>query len=1626
MNIALHRISAIVDSLKRGRCVLCVSSRLDTGKSVCALIETLLHELEELDEPEAPEASATPAMIDWQSARRVLKTQPLTAAAYVRRHLGDRFLPALARATRTANVPSSVHLLAELPFRSVITTSLGHGFERSTFDGAVYTAHDTSLLYLDNRERHLFKVLGDVKDPGTIVWTASDVRTVLTDIERRATIGQMYSGCNFLFLGFAPDDPDFGIVLEHVLLPASDIDAEHYAVMPGISAMEREELSSAYNISVLDQDDEVKFICEVRDALGEGADAGARRSLERDEDAGSSPMGERVEACLARLERDPDDQEALVELAALDQVLRRSRDHERLVDLYVGRVGIATVPAQRAELLRELSDIFEYEMDDLERAFRARLASFESAPRVGALPELERLAAATGGWQELLDHLHDHLETLEHTERAGVLLEMARLADEHMDDADYALGAVDTALDMDPGSARALSFRLSLLRRHGLWQALAESLEAVLETDLPPVVRADRLAELADIHDNHLGDPARALDYYRRALESDPWAMDARLAYEALLRRRESHGELMHSLEHRLEQASLHEQVEIRRELAELCDQVLGMRVLATRYYEDLRADAPADLGVLRALTRLYQEQGCIRECIEMLSTQLGVVEDNRERTEICLAMAEKWGQLGSESDVRECLEWALAYGGATDEIFASLEASYRKVGNWHALIDMYARRIKQAPAAERVGLYRAMAQIHERELGDQGSAIDAYLAVLDESPGHEDTLDELTRLYEAREAFDELLEVLERRAEHSAASERVELLRRAGRIALTRMDEGETAMALFERALEAVPGHIPTLRALADLHCEHGHPERAMELLEQAALATESRRERNALFMEQAALHERAGSPERAAALYRQVLDIDPTHTRAAARLADHLWETDNRGASIPLLRTLVERAPEPRYALRLALAADRAGDAEEAERAFARAVALSPEDREILSAYSQFSLERKNWARAQELGRELARLYDASLTGAQYADLHHGLALCALRLGDTEDARRQVKATLATRPNHRPTLELSLELSRGDAEACLATLSTLLETAQDDDDRARLLGQIAAIELRDKNVPDKALLLLEQALSYRPDDHLLLHEYLDVLVAKKSWEQAITVLDQLIGSERAPDVRAKYRYTAAMLRLEELGERDRARALLEQALDEDPTLERAFVALEELLAEDREWDALKERYCTAIQSLGPGQEPGERTRLSHLWSALGKLCAGPLDDIEEAICSYEVALRLSDDPIDAYRALAPLYAQAGPQRLDKATAAYHALVRADKGDLESYRALEELYIRAEDRRHALRLGNAVTLLEMQESGRMPRLRTERILDLSGPPLDPAWWDKIRHPELDRRLSALLAMVTPVLVAAQARPLKRLGLDEARRVQPGDSRRFAEILRHVARTLAVSLPATYDAPSQEAAVRVLPCTTGRDSGLVVALGPQVVDNLSEREILFYLARHLAALQSELSATALLSGPDDVAEVLGAILAASSASGKAASRKTASGKTADPVTTLSRALETQLQPAAFERMCTIAGQLRGQDGPVDTRALARTWWRAAHATAARIALAMGNDLALCVRMLMNESQSSQESSKDPGARGAASQAQDPRIPDLVWSSITDDLIAVTRYLAQRGDDGPAA
>jgi tetratricopeptide (TPR) repeat protein len=1215
--------------------------------------------------------------------------------------------------------------------------------------------------------------------------------------------------------------------------------------------------------------------------------------------------------------------------------------------------------------------------DDDHEGWLALLA--EEPGRVDAVAKLDRRALELrekGDLELLMELLLGRVAVEpESHQRAALLRQVARAFEFEMDDPARALTAILAAYKEEPATAEwSELFRVA--NACGGWDDVKSELGDIIGR-LSPSVRAPLARQLG----RH-AELARALD----ALADADTGEAGRAA--------------------RLEAAQLY--------AAELND-----RTAAIARYEALAADAPDDIVPLRALERLYDEAGRHGDYLQALARQAEAAPSDKERAALYRKLALLWeDETDGAAPAATFWQALLRVEPSADDALRALERRHRAEQQWPELVAILQRRAAKTAATEQAELHVAVATLQEKELGDVESAIGSVQLALLARPDYAVALTLLTRLYDETGAWHLTVELLEKRARLSSdKAEIVELTFRAGELSMARLDDAKGAEVQFARVLELDPAHVPSLVKLAELHVKGGALLRAAKLLVEAVTYSANRLEKTRLTFEAATLYDRLEDDDAAARLYFETLALDPEHVAAATRVAEVLWDKRRFAELVPVLEMLTKLGPRATAAggegrrdgeadplaqadrfLRLAHAARAAGFEDKATRAYARAADLAPSNLEAQKEHGKQLMAHKQWASALLALERVFQFHVDKLPVPERAQLLSNLAQCELELGARESAREFVASALRLDPGHRPALLLQSQLSDDNPRALIETKRALLVGATVEES-VRLLGEIGdlcAIRINDTEAAISAWL---DALKRAPEDHKLLHKTLDAYVEMHAWPEALAMLERLIAVEKVVTVRAKYKLAAALICRDELGRLEPAMGLLRDALEDDAELARAAMALEEMFTQRGEWLELARLYRKQLKTLGPespADADGKNEERRRIWSQLGNVCADQLGDVDSSIAAFEVALSFERENLERRKRLADLYVQA--HAWEKSIAEHQHILKHEKNRIVSYRALKHLYIQTAQREKSVLCAYALTFLKKGEPDDVRKVAEykERPFVTATRMLNDDNWARVMHPDEDRLLSRLFALVGPTVTAGLAQPLKLLNLAAKDALTVDDQHSYNKTLQYVTTTLDVARPLAFARPEQREAVTFLNAIDGRTLTPVFILGaPLVANKRREAEQVFELGRRVAHLRPERLMRLALSHPAQIAHVIDAAIAIGAKLDGTDEATSEVGKTA-------LGLLRALPPAQLNEVAQIGRRLREADLRSDEAAM--TWLAATDLTGNRAGWMLAGDLETCARIVAAD------------GRSPLTLTPTERLLDLVWSSTTEDLFAVRKGL----------
>jgi tetratricopeptide (TPR) repeat protein len=1006
------------------------------------------------------------------------------------------------------------------------------------------------------------------------------------------------------------------------------------------------------------------------------------------------------------------------------------------------------------------------------------------------------------------------------------------------------------------------------------------------------------------------------------------------------------------------------ERSKILRDLSETLEQRNDAeRALVVRLSAFSELASQADLGPLLRLARITERWSELP--LESMSALVDINHDDAAQHLSELAAA--WQHVGRQYHAADCLERVLLINPTDAKAFEQLEVFYRSTGEWPVLVDLLGRRAVQIENdTERAELFREMALIYDRELKDDGAALDAYREADRLKPGQPDVLEGLARLSLEIGQEDEALSAAERFGSSVVdPKERAKALCKAADLA--RLQDWDKAQKLYEDARKADPELKEAVDGLASLLRDKGQLPEAIQLLVNAAEHHDT--ERSRWLVDAADFCVALGDTDWAKQLYKDARVADPLNYKAGVALVELCWDSGDLVELAPILDLLCRTTDDPsrlrQYLIQRSKVAALVGDQTGARNALARAVEIDPEDVQARRELADMLFEAQQWAKARTLMEGL--LVDEDMLPPDVAvELHFRVARAARELDDKEAAAKHVDIALALSPEHRAARVLRTELGGADPMTHIEDQLALANTAPPDEKATRF----TAIGDRYVEMGDRAAAreMYREALSHRPGDHVLLTKFLELVTEEGDWSYSMDVVQRLIDSEKDQAVRARYRHLAGMIARDELDDHDRAAELFGQAIDDDPFNFAAADELEALLDAGDDRKALATFYYKRLDQVRNNEgRAGERLRL---WDHLGELCM-ELDNHDDAIVAFEVALSLDANNLDRRKRLAELYALDAKHDV-KAIAQHQAILRANKRQLDSYKALRMLYDRIRQPERARACQEALEVISETRKATEPGPARDTPLRTLG----NEDWLALTKLDVDLQLSALFAVVAPPFAVERARMRPPIAVAPKEHEVPAY---VQKVLTRVLAALATPRPPVYFEADQSTGVKL--AMRLREGVLTPALvfgKPVIEKQLDDHELAFQLARQLADLRTERIARLLCPRAGELAQII----------------ELAASPQADAASHAARWLTTSLHPVELEQARAIGARLREREVHPMTAAVG--WLAATERAADRIGLIVVGDLAKCVRIL----------ARDPAGNDAA------RLLELAWSSVTEDVLNV--------------
>ncbi|MFO7179682.1 MAG: tetratricopeptide repeat protein [Pseudomonadota bacterium] len=717
----------------------------------------------------------------------------------------------------------------------------------------------------------------------------------------------------------------------------------------------------------------------------------------------------------------------------LVELLRKSGDPARALKTLEGRAEVLS-GEERHLLLTEIAESYEVELDRLGDAERFyRLVLKENPTQLDALRGLDRILARTGRYAELVEVLGRELDlAVTARQKIGLRERLATIyADEFLDH-QRAAQELEAVLTLDPARASAADELARHYRAQERYADLVRLFEGQISAATDPTVKVDFGIRLGRVLADDLGDTARAIQAYERALELAPSHPEALRALATL---RAKVGDAKSALEALEELAEKAPDAQARAEHYVRAAQLLESRgdVAGALHRYKLAAEAcPTNPTITRKVREKYLELGNPAAAVELLEEEL-------ERAEGPVQRAKLSGQIALLCHRRlHDDERARAAAHLALELDPTCAEALCVQGRLAYAEGRYGEAVKRLEAF--MGASAAL------DPEDAAETAFVYIDALVKSGSVERAVEALDELFDVVAANAKaLVRLAEIGAEHASAE-------RTLSICDLLVERHESALSDKER------GTVHHLRGEALLTLGRVHE--ALEALDRSVSAD--------------------GKNPR------------PYRTLARIFALREEWEKVVEARSREL--ELVEGDERVKVLMEIGeVAAVRLGDADYAARAMLLALDERPNDRNILAKLMQVYSAEQDWPALLEVIERLADVVDEPAQRAKY--LLTAAKVASRELGDSERALELLDAAYEADSDNEAVLRENLAQRRriGDYEGIKDILKARAQRLAAENDRAPLLEVLAELaEIYDEKLArrDQAIAVCESALKVDPEN--------------------------------------------------------------------------------------------------------------------------------------------------------------------------------------------------------------------------------------------------------------------------------------------------------------------------------------------------------------------------------------------------------------------------------------------------------------------------------------------------------------------------------------------------------
>lgn len=753
--------------------------------------------------------------------------------------------------------------------------------------------------------------------------------------------------------------------------------------------------------------------------------------------------------------------------------------------------------------------------------------------------------------------------------RTALLVDLARLYRDRLDDAAHAEEAFAALAREQPAHPEALAYLAEVSERRGDWRAVYAHYRRAVEGTWDVGERLQWTRHCATIARDRLDESSMVVDAWAHLWQLGDGLDEVATELASAYRIAGQWSQLAAFMAAQAASADPARSRLLRREEAEVLRFAAGDSAAAAEVLESLLAELPDDPIVLRHLAAIYAESGRI-DALEGLARTDGeaILPDSGAFARLQL-VADAVRESGHGARALPMLRTLRSADPSNPRFFAAIDTELARLGLFVEQVALLRDAAAGASGTEQADLLERAAAVAENDLKDPQLALDLMNARAAVVPLDASACATFVRLSRACGDTAQVSTYLQAWSERvSGRREALDVLRQQAAHAQAVVSSSDDARRLLSDLLARDGSDVDASEALIALSLGAGDVAAVTaELERRLAFSDSSARSRELARRLATHLHDLGAPPAARVDGWQRVLDYEPWDSVAIEALASALAESGAEREHLGVIEQIAARTTDPQRRLELALRVGEghrdAGRLDLAAAACERALRIDPSSGAALDALVEVLVE------AGESRRGIAVLESAADRAADDATRLELLRRALTLLPETASAERfALMRRIFLLGDRSDAAIAALEAEAGRAGAWEGFAAVLDRCASDAEpsQRAGWVRRLATVMVDHLSAPQRAFVALLSLHVQDDIDEVALQGLRSLATVIGRDHEFLGILDRL-STARFPLHQRKARAMEAA-RLSELAIGDPRRALrcVRWVLDLDPTDETAL----------------------------------------------------------------------------------------------------------------------------------------------------------------------------------------------------------------------------------------------------------------------------------------------------------------------------------------------------------------------------------------------------------------------------------------------------------------------------